>query len=237
MANGNGGARPPYGPWNTFENWLKEQRSHEVPPVRVDNTLLRHLSGSAQSQLRGALRFFELVSGENDLVTDRGRQVIASTGDKDQLKAMWAEIVPRAYESILEGVDLEAGTKGQLAEAFRDKGGLTGSVNDKALRFFLSAMENAGIQLSPHFQPTKTRTSTSNGQSKPRKARKRKVNPQGGTPENMQEILCSMPGGRSVKIWLPEDLTPGEEKFIVTYLNGYFELGRTDEDQEDGDEP
>lgn len=237
MANGNGGVKPPYGPWNTFENWLTEQRSHEIPPVRVDNTLLGHLSGSAQSQLRGALRFFELVSGEHDIVTDRGRQVIASTGDKDQLKAMWAEIVPSAYESILEGLDLEAGTKGQLAEAFRDKGGLTGSVNDKALRFFLSAMASAGVPLSPHFQPTKARTSTSNGSAKPRKSRKKKVSTQGGTPENMQEILCSMPGGKSVKIWLPEDLTPNEEDFIVVYLKGYFDLGHQDveEDVEEGE--
>ena len=53
----------------------------------------------------------------------------------------------------------------------------------------------------------------------------------------MQEILCSMPGGKSVKIWLPEDLTPNEEDFIVVYLKGYFDLGHQDveEDVEEGE--
>lgn len=238
MANGDPrGASPPYGPWSTFTSFVA--RLHEsVVPDAVDGTLLNNLSGSAQSELRGALRFFGLVEGDKDLVTDRLRALVPQFGDREQWREALSELVPNAYAYITEGVNLATGTRGQLDEAFRERGGISGSVKDKAVRFFLSAMAEAGQSLSPHFgapSANGTRASTGQGPRKTngRRSAQKKVNT--GTsegeaapppPAGHEKVTCSIPGGRTVHITLPADLAPAEEDFLVGYLQGYFQLRR-----------
>lgn len=239
------GAMPPYGPWTTFTTFVSGLNGTVVPPV-VDGTLIRNLSGSAQSQLRGALRFFSLVEGEDDRVTDRLRALVAASTDKEQWLAALAELVPSAYAPITDGVDLLTGTRGQLEAAFRERGNVTGSVNEKAVRFFLSAMTEAGQSLSPHFGAP-----SANGSKPPsggvgrklgnRRAGARKAN--GGTvngngngngeaedtaavPAGQEKVTLSIPGGRTVNVLLPGDLAPAEEDFLLLYLRGFFDLRR-----------
>lgn len=233
------GLNPPYGPWSTFTSFVKGLNSSVVPPA-VDNTLLRTMSGSAQSQLRGALRFFGLVEGEDDTVTDRLRALVAASADKEQWQERLAAIIPLAYAPITDGVDLLTGTRGQLDQAFRERGDVKGSSNEKAVRFFLSAMVDAGQQLSPHFgapaaNGTKPATPRKSGN---RRTGQRKVNGTAGangeaedapaSAEGQERVTCSIPGGRTVQIQLPNDLTPREEDFLVQYLTSYFGLRRDD---------
>ncbi len=235
--NDPGGITPPYGPWRTFANFIRGLNNTVIPPV-IDSTLLSNLSGSAQSELRGALRFFSLVEGESDRVTDLLRELVVASRNQEDWRDHLAVLVPTAYDGIVNDVDLQAATRGQLEEAFREKGKVSGSVLQKAVRFFLSAMAEAGVQLSPHFGGMPSSGSSSRDNGAPRKtvsriARQKKLNGNGGSdaeekpaPPGTEKVTCSIPGGRNVVVTLPSDLTPAEQDFLVFYLQGYFKLGR-----------
>lgn len=233
MSSTDPGMVAPYGPWQTFQNFVRNLNGTVVPPV-VDSTLLRNLSGSAQSQLRGALRFLSLVEGDDDRVTDRLRELVAASRDAEQWKAALARVVPHAYQHITEGVDLDTGTRGQLVDAFRDRGRATGSVNEKAVRFFLAAMTAAGRSLSPHFGASVPASNGSRDGGGTRKTNGRTRQRRGSEeseerkppPPGSENVLCSMPGGRTVTVTIPADLSASEQDFLVTYLQGYFTLKR-----------
>ena len=238
MATNDPRGNPPYGPWSTFTTFVSGLHGSVVPDA-IDGSLTRNLSGSASSQLRGALRFFGLVEGEKDVVTDRLRELVAASADKEQWQAQLAELVPGAYAPITDGLNLQAGTRGQLDEAFRDRGGVTGSVNRKAVRFFLSAMVDAGQSLSPHFGAPSANGARSIGSARKvgsRRTGPRKVNGSNGAngeaedapppPAGHEKVTCSIPGGRTVNVLLPSDLAPAEEDFLIFYLQGFFKLRR-----------
>jgi hypothetical protein len=228
------GVSPPYGPWSAFTSFMRELNASAVPPS-IDGTLFKGKSGSAQSQIRGALRFFELVE-DDGATTDELRKLVAASADPDTWKAAVQELLSgSAYLEILKGVDLEAGTLGQLQEAFRERGGTVGSVNRKAIRFYLNAATDAGYELSPHFGQGRASPGTrGNGRRSSAKPRPKKTpaapdeSGDSGTQqqEGVERVACSIPGGRTITVTLPTGLKPGEEDFVVRYLQDYFKLKR-----------
>lgn len=229
MANfSTGESKPPYAPWATFERFIKGL-SGSVVPDRIDPSLMSKHSGSTQSQLRGALRFFGLVTGDDDAKTPLLAELTESSSEPERWKAQLAELVPRAYAPIVGDLKMTSATRAQLEEAFRERGGVTGSVNTKAVRFFLQAMEEAGQKLSPHFSTGKA-GARSRPQTKPRRrAKKQKDASDTKPPAEMKEVGFTMPDGKQIKMWIPSTRTQGEEQFILTYLTGYFALGRQEE--------
>lgn len=229
-SNDPGGAKPPYGPWPTFENFIRGFNGSVVPPV-IDGTLLRNLSGSARSQLVGALRYMGLITDDGNRVTDRLRALVSASGEKETWQAALSELIPSVYASITEGVDLDTATSGQLVGAFRERASINGSVLEKAVRFYLAAMTAAGHKLSPHFGAAAVNGSAGR-KTGVRKALAQKKAPVVGEPEEetqavgTEKITCSVPGGRTVTMSLPGDLAPEEEDFLVMYLQGYFKLRR-----------
>lgn len=142
-------AKSPYPAFATFDNFISDlaQKPAMVPP-RIDNSVMKGMSGGTQSQLKLALRFFGLVEGEDDAVADPLRDLVRL--DSDGRKARYAEMVVGNWP---EAMDLasKSGTAGQLSELFTDLYGHMGSTKDKAIRFFLQMAEMAGVELSPNF--------------------------------------------------------------------------------------
>jgi len=228
------GVSPPYGPWSAFTSFMRELNASAVPPS-IDGTLFKGKSGSAQSQIRGALRFFGLVR-DDDKTTEELRALVTASTDPDAWKTAVGELLAGSiYKEVLQGVDLQTGTLGQLQEAFRERAGATGSVNRKAIRFYLNAATDAGYELSPHFgQGRASPGMRTNGRRSSAKPRSKKApaapdeNGENGTQqqEGVERVACSIPGGRTITVSLPEGLTQGEEDFLVDYLKAYFKLKR-----------
>src|SRR5688500_1809211 len=65
----------------------------------------------------------------------------------------WADIIFDAYGPVIGDLDLETGSYQQLNDAFRNNGGLTPSVADRAVRFLIMALDAAQVSYSPHFKP------------------------------------------------------------------------------------
>ncbi len=156
-----GAARPPYIAFITFMRFL--QRMAEAPaelPVRIDASVLKHMSGGGQSQLLIALRYFDLVVGEDDAATDRLSQVVRM--DESELRSWLAEEIQSRYGSAME-LSHRSGTGKQLGELFEAEFGYRGSTRDKAIRFFLQAAQFAGLSVSPHFSVPRASTTRSSG--------------------------------------------------------------------------
>lgn len=161
---------PPYVAFPTFKGFIDKLRD-SVVPTQIDNTVLDKYSGTAKLALKPALKFLGLIE-EDHTSTDRLRRLVKArqAGDQEWYLAL-RELLEQTYGDIVAGVDLKHGTVGNLETVFKDRAGVDGSVRQKAIRFYLYALQDAGVEVSPHM---KGRRGGAGGTRKPRKARKPK---------------------------------------------------------------
>lgn len=140
---------PPYLSWPTFSGFIGKLKN-TVVPNRIDPTLLTNLSGTTQGQLLGALKFLRLTNG-NGGVTERLKDLVRTYGTVDWAGVL-AETIESSYKPIIGSLDLNSATSGELKEQFRKVGGIEGDTIERAMRFYLNALKNAGISYSPHLK-------------------------------------------------------------------------------------
>ncbi len=162
-------AVPPYLPYRTLRTFLDSLR--QGIPARIDRTVMRSFAGSVQSSLLSSLRYLNLITPEG-IPTDSLNRLVHLDGLERQ-QAL-AEVLRGAYNFLFsDGFSLERATPGQFQERFR-LSGATGDTARKAATFFLAAARDAGMEVSPFLEPSRTRTTSSNNRS--RTARTRRTN-------------------------------------------------------------
>jgi len=135
---------PPYLPYATFKNFLDSLKAGI--PGQIDRSVMRSLSGSAQSMLIGSLRFFDLISEDGKPSPTLGKLVNAEPVDRQKILR---GLIETAYPFMFgDGISLKTATPKQVADAFADAG-VSGDTIRKAVVFFLSAAKDADIPLSP----------------------------------------------------------------------------------------
>lgn len=154
--------KPPYLPYSTFKNFLASLKAGALPS-RIDKSLLDRYSGSMQSWLISALKFFNLIDE-----TGKPQPSLSTIADADEprRKKIWKEIFDKAYAPLISGLDLTRATPGELSERF-SKEGLSGETLGKCHGFFASAAADADVPIAEHL---KIRPKPS-GPRKSRKAR------------------------------------------------------------------
>lgn len=133
--------------WASLRQWF--ERLNGAVPGKVDASLFKGMSGSAISQVRGALRFLGLVDEAHvprPEFSEFGRAILSEAPSSDV-----TALVQRAYSPITGKLEANA-TQSQLLQAFRDHGGVSGDTVIKAARFYLTAARHVGIPVSPFFQ-------------------------------------------------------------------------------------
>lgn len=228
MANGKDGeaGKAPYLPFATFKSFIGGFSADSIPP-RIDRSLMKSLSGSDQSAVLTALRFFGLVeASKNDAVTERFRNLVkANAAGPDQWKATLKPIFESSYQTIVDGLDKTA-TPAQLDERFRDYGQVNGSVLDKAVRLYLSLAEETGVELSPLFKkrsPTASSPRRPSGRTR-RPVREDDTSDQRDEPrQGVRTLKFSVPSG-DVEVILPEKITAKEVSKLGDYIKDYFEM-------------
>lgn len=160
-------ATPPYIAFPTFLSFIKGLGETGVPS-RIDKSLLRNMSGSNQSALLSALKWFSLIDEAGAHGERLEALVKAAAADKagEVLKGN----LPLAYAFMADGsIDVGRATGAQLEEKFREYG-LSGETVAKAMSFFLAACKEAGIPVSAHIKLPKI--VRANGSAKAKKAAK-----------------------------------------------------------------
>jgi len=140
---------PPYNiSWSTFRSFLERIEPGTLPPA-IDRSYLTKLSGNTQTYLMAALRSFELIGPEREVMPT----LKELAKDSDGRPAMMADLLRSYYPEVVE-LGRNNATAGQLDEAFR-KYNLAGNTLRKAATFYQHAAQYAGLPLSVHWNVRK----------------------------------------------------------------------------------
>ena len=142
---------PPYLSFTTLTNFIEGLGVNM--PTRIDKSLMKSMSGAAQSALISALDYLGLKKG--DKPTDE--LVALASAQGDERGKQWESLIRHSYGFLFtSGFELNRATQGELEERFRTQG-VSGSTIGKCVSFFTAAAQVAGIALSPHFKQIKSR--------------------------------------------------------------------------------
>ena len=217
-----------YVSWGTFKNAL-DTLSQGIPPNRIDKTVFPGMAWALQGQLFAGMKFLGLTD-------DDGRPTphleALATRDEEKRKGRLREILESRYTHLF-ALDLKKTTPGELAETMSSLYSVTGETRDKAVRFFLSAAEYAGIPLSPLLSTSK-RAGGVNGTGRKRRTKvkipymtgeaERTERPSGGTSRTVE-----LKSGGALTLSASLDLfalIPSDRKFVFDLIDKLEEYER-----------
>jgi hypothetical protein len=159
----------PYGTYGMMKSTIERFKDATVPS-KLNRHVLHDVSGGAFSALMSSLRFFGLID-DNQSVKDEFRAVVkAAQQGEAAYKDKMVQVVCDAYDPIVGGnFDLRSGTLPDLEKKFRDAGVPQGQMLTKAIRFYLKALDDAGIEVSEHITKPRPRTASKNKGTKTQK--------------------------------------------------------------------
>ena len=161
MATGTQKLGAVYVSWTTFNNTIDTLA--DAIPNRIDKSVFGTLSGSIQGQLLTGLRFLGLITADG-----KPTETLRALAVKDEVerKKQISKILKASYPDLF-ALELAKATPDELREQMMKSYGVSGDTTDRAIRFFVSASEYAGIPLSALISKGKA---AGNGTSKRRRA-------------------------------------------------------------------
>ncbi len=191
----------PYIPFKTFQTAI-ETLEQGVPP-QLDRSVWKTWSGAVQSQTLSGFRFLGLIDSNGN--TQPSLNKLVEAREDSARRAVLKTIIEERYAKLIPMAEQDVTSK-QLEDTLREYG-VQGSTLDKAVRFFISAANYAGVRLSVHWakangRGTANRTSRQriprepDGESAPpsRRGRQRNNPPAGRNPEPGYVKTVSLPG-------------------------------------------
>lgn len=210
--NDDGKTTPPYVAFSTFKR-LIETLSKTAVPGRIDRSVLPKMSGVTQSQLTTALKFLQLI-GPDGTTKEPLHDLVKAYGS-EEWSALLSDIVCDAYLQIVDGLNLDSGTANELRDAFRGRGKVDGQLLMKAVRFYLKAMAEANMEISPHFKAPSLPTTNKKKKKKPKPSGQWNSPTNDYTPDPDSEdseiskhlsYMLQLPIGKDRIAYLPFDL-------------------------------
>jgi hypothetical protein len=221
-------APAPYVSYGTFKSTIDQLADSTVPTGPFDRRVLDWLSGADYGALMSALRFLGLVDDDRRATADY-RGLVQASKDAPKFKEALRAILDAKYKPVIGSVDLGHGTITELEKAFKDYGVSQGQMLTKSVRFFVKALTECGVALSPHItkpkpRPFRVATAKNGVGEKARIKTRQKVGPvsAAGSVEDLQSAPLGyermpIPGVANAFIQYPTNLTPAHcEMFTAT---------------------
>lgn len=138
---------PPYAPYRSWNNLLIKLREHKPVPKHMDSTFWVHLSfsGSIEYKLKPSLISLGLVDSDGNTSTELS-ELVDSEGEAR--KELLNKLLERTYSSLLNQIDLETATTGDLKAYFKSIGA-DGETGKECQSFFIGLAKDAGRKLHP----------------------------------------------------------------------------------------
>lgn len=159
------GSRAPYMSFGGLKNLIEKLQKDGIPQ-RFDGSFFGNQSGSLTAQVRGSLRYFDLIDDEKQ-PTQLLRELV-SADEPGRIQILRGMAEAKFADAIALGQT--NGTKGQLEQVFRSRG-LNGATVTKAVAFYLGLAEYTGLPVSSYFKKGRV----SSGAGGTRKAPKKRV--------------------------------------------------------------
>jgi hypothetical protein len=223
MAAKGRGTLPPYIPFRTFKTFLQDLEEHGVPG-RIDKTVLRRFSGGVGRQLKTALRFLNLIDGD-DHPTDGLKDLSGAYGG-DGWPAALAALIGSHYAPVVTRLDLAHATPGQLREAFKEGFGV-GAADDvlrKSELFFLQAVQEAQLPLSKRITVSSRQRSSGGG------TRRRSLAPSDNAPAQVSKERPNGPDDDQTTTTSPP-AAPERTPYQVLFEDIYDASSMTDDEE------
>lgn len=194
----------PYGTFGRFKITVDQFAENIVPSV-LNNHVLR-TSGGDFSALMTALKFLGLINSDQTVKPEFRALVELRKKDEGQYKAQLLKIIKAAYaDTPVSKVDVTHGTLPELEKAFKDAGVPQGQMVTKAIRFYIKALEDCGVEVSKYITEPRPRVRKPKDQ-KPRKPE--------GKQESQNTNTVTLP---------PADTPPSDfERQPIPGINGAF---------------
>lgn len=175
------GFKPPYGSFRTFWGFVAALAEKPLPP-QIDRSMLDSKSGTDQLAIFSALKAFNLVAGDAQLVQPELTDLVraGAEGRKKQLASLLHTYYPGQID-----VSAQQGTEKMLLDSFEKEFGLTGDTRRKAATWFLHAANECGLPMSPHFPKLRPGQGGPSA-PRPKRAPKKRV-PDGTTPVGRED--------------------------------------------------
>jgi hypothetical protein len=163
---------PPYMSFGIFKSTIDTLAESTVPSGPLDRRVLDGLSGADYGSLMSGLKFLGYVDSDRK-ATDAYRTLVQVSKSPDKFKPALLSILEPRYKPIIGNINLKDGTITELEKAFKDAGVAQGQMLTKTIRFFVKAMQECDVQVSPHI--TKPRRSPNGAGKKPDGSRKKRT--------------------------------------------------------------
>jgi len=213
---------PPYLSFKTFLSFI-ERLQQTIVPETIDNSLLRNYSGSVARSIISALRFLKLID-DNGKTNERLIELVDAYGET-RWQGEFGKLLMETYEPIVNGLNLELATRGALENKFRDWGA-DGRVLDMCIRFYIAAMQSAGIPCSPHILQAEARRSN-RGRTRPKTKRLERTptTEEIDGPQQAGTVRFSfpIPAKQSANIYVPADITEEDWNMIDAMMAAYIQ--------------
>jgi hypothetical protein len=215
---------PPYTSYSTFNNFINGLQETGVPS-RIDKSVIRTLSGSAQAALLSALKWLKLTDSVGT-PTELLNQLVEAEGENK--KKVLAEILTNSYPFASDSsFPLHKATGAQVEQKFRDFG-ITGSTVVKAVAFFIAAAKDANITLGPHVKAPKVSPTTNGAKRQAKKVSGQQNADEGkqrGDEDLSERTFEDKPGYMRITvplhvmgdgaIYLPADMAPRQRAYAL----------------------
>lgn len=163
-------AAPPYTAFQSIKTLAKQMKENGIPS-RIDRSVLTNFSGAVGGQVLTALKFLGLTNDDGEPTPDL--KALVEAHDTDAWPAKLAAIIQKAYAPVFK-LNLETASPNQFGEHFRKLYPAADDSSRKSVTFFLNAVRDAQIKISPYIMKNKK------PRSAPAKRRAAKAN--GGPP-------------------------------------------------------
>jgi hypothetical protein len=205
--------QPPYMSYGVLEKTLEIFKEVTVPSGALDRRVLNQFSGADYGALISGLRFLCLVN-EKRVATEEFKKLVEASKDPAKFKEAWKRIIDAVYHPIVGDLNIKSGTAAELERAFKAYGVSAGQMLTKTIRFYIKAVSETGVQVSPYMTAPKPRAArTSNAGRKNSTGQADRKPPRGGTEGTYPEELPSgferlpIPGVPNSFIQYPANLT------------------------------
>ncbi len=140
---------PPYVGWGVFKNTIDTLAQSVVPTGPLDRRVLHFMSGADHGALISALRFLGLADA-NKVATQEYRDLVKVSANEAKFKEEMRRLLDERYSPIIGKLNLQHGTISELERAFKDYGVAQGQMLTKTIRFLVKALQESGVEVSPH---------------------------------------------------------------------------------------
>jgi hypothetical protein len=219
---------PPYVAFPTFRNFLASLKGGI--PARIDKSVMGNISGGAQSHLLATVKFLQLIGPQGE-PQDELRQLVDAY-QTDKWKEVLSALVKSSYSDVIDGLDLTTATPQQLDEKFR-AAGVEGSTLDKAMRFYLTAVQESGIGHAKRLITRKKSAARRTSRKAANHTAEDEVDENDETDE-MMTIPIYFKGKNQGKIIVPKSIAKKDIKMVeiaVQMVTAFAEAQDADDDE------